>query len=230
MHRRRSAYTVAAAAALAIAAPLLTGCGSGEPNAGAAAVVDGERITVSQVQDRAETVRAAQRADENSKELIEATGPLSLFSLNDMIRQRIVERAAKDEGVRVSRAEVQTFKKQLEQQRGGPEQFEEIMLKDATIAPSQLDDTLRTDLLLTKIMQKMGVNPQSPQAQEAVFGKMAETAERMGIEVSPRFGEWNNERWTLDSSGEDEWIKPRVQQAAQPGQGEQHSPDDGHGH
>lgn len=220
MHRRRSAYTVATAAALAIAAPLLTGCGSGEPHAGAAAVVDGERIAVSQVQDRAETVRAAQRAEENSKELIEATGPLSLFSLNDMIRQRIVERAAKDEGVRVSRAEVQTFKKQLEQQRGGPEQFEEIMLKDATIAPSQLDDTLRTDLLLTKLMQKMGVNPQSPQAQQAVFAKMAETAEKMGIEVSPRFGEWNNERWTLDSSGEDEWIKPRVQQAGQPGQGE----------
>ena len=221
MHRRRSAYTVAAAAALAISAPLLTGCGSGEPHAGAAAVVDGDRITVSQVQDRAEVVRAAQRADENSKELIEATGPLSLFSLNDMVRQRIVERAAKDEGVRVSRAEVQSFKKKLEQQRGGAKQFEELMLKDATVAPSQLDDALRTDLLLTKLMQKMGVDPQSQQAQQAVFGKMSETAEEMGIKINPRFGEWSNERWTLDSSGEDEWIKPRVQQAGQPGQGGQ---------
>lgn len=229
MHRRRSAYTVAVAAALAISAPLLTGCGS-DSHAGSAAVVDGERITVSQVQDRAETVRKAQRADANSKELIEATGPLSLFSLNDMIRQRIVERAAKDEGIRVSRAEVQRFKKELEQQRGGPDQFREIMLKDATVAPSQLDDALRTDLLLTKLMQKMGVDPNSEQAQQAVFGKMAETAEKMGIKISPRFGEWNNERWTLDSTGEDEWIKPRVQQASQNGNAGQHSPDDGHDH
>lgn len=49
MIRRRTALSVSAMSSLLLAAPLLTACGSAA-HPGAAAVVDGKRITVSQLQ------------------------------------------------------------------------------------------------------------------------------------------------------------------------------------
>ena len=60
MHRRRRTALLLAAT-LATAAPLLTACGD-EAHPGAAAVVGDDRITVSQLENRVNEVRTAQRA------------------------------------------------------------------------------------------------------------------------------------------------------------------------
>ncbi|MBB1245998.1 SurA N-terminal domain-containing protein [Streptomyces durbertensis] len=216
MQRRRSAYSVAAVAALAMATPLLTACG-GEPRAGSAAVVDGERITVSQVQARAEAVRAAQRADEQSEELIRSTGPLAEFSLNQMINQRVVERAAEDLDVSVSRREVQERRAADEKAVGGAAQLRDIMLKRNAIAPDQIDERYRTGLLLDKIAEALGAQPGTPEAGEVVVPKLTETSKAMAIEVNPRFGAWDDEHWRLVVADRD-WLK------TSPGDG---TPDDG---
>src|SRR6478735_8349089 len=61
LHRRRRTALLLTAA-IAAAAPLLTACGN-DAHPGAAAVVGGERITVSQLENRVDEVRAGRRRE-----------------------------------------------------------------------------------------------------------------------------------------------------------------------
>ncbi|MCK1796890.1 SurA N-terminal domain-containing protein [Streptomyces sp. XM4193] len=227
MHRRRSASHVAVAAtALAVAAPLLTGCGSEETRAGAAAVVDGERITVSQVQSRSEAVRDAQRAGDGAGELIRSSGRLGHYNLNEMISSRVIARAAADEGVRVSRREVQEARASDQKRAGGKEQLESTLLRENALAPSQINDSYRTTLLFNKLVQALGVQAGDPKADEVISAKLVETSKKMGIKVSPRYGSWDMEKFQL-ADGERSWLKAAVEK--EPGAGG-HGPEDGHDH
>ncbi|GAB3677519.1 SurA N-terminal domain-containing protein [Streptomyces sparsus] len=209
MHRHRSALSVSAVAALVLGAPLLTGCGEAA-HPGAAAVIDGQRITVSQVQSRAESVREAQRADPQSAQLIQSTGPLSRYTLNGMIREKVVERAAEEENVRVSRGDVQEFRAERTQEAGGADALRAQMLQERAVAPEQIDEVLRMDLIVLKIAESLGVDLNSPDAGEVMDRTFVETAEGMGIDISPRFGEWSNEQVSLTGS-EEPWLKESPQ-------------------
>ncbi|MDK1475973.1 SurA N-terminal domain-containing protein [Streptomyces sp. 549] len=214
MHRHRSALSVSAVAALLLGAPLLTGCGEAA-HPGAAAVVDGQRITVGQVQSRAEEVRDAQRAEPESAQLIQSTGPLARYTLNGMIRQKVVERAAEEEGVRVTRRDVQEFRAERVKEAGDPASFRARMLQERAVAPGQIDEVLRMDLMVLKIAESLGVDLNSPDAGEVMDRTFVATAEDMGIDISPRFGEWSNEQVSLTGSQEP-WLKaaPEEQQPA----------------
>lgn len=222
MHRRRSAYTVSAVVALAVAAPLLTGCGSEEPRAGAAAVVDGERITTSQLQARTEAVRDAQRGEEDANELLRAGG-LTHYNLGNMISTRVVHRAAADEGVSVTRREVQQARATAERREGGKVMLERKLLRENALAPSQIDDHLRTNLLFTKLLAALKVQPGSPEADKAISTKLVDTSKKMGVKVSPRYGSWDYDEFGLADDKRD-WIKPATEAAGQ------HSEGDGHDH
>lgn len=209
MHRHRSALSVSAVAALVMGAPLLTGCGEAA-HPGAAAVIDGQRITVSQVQSRAESVREAQRADPQSAQLIQSTGPLSRYTLNGMIREKVVERAAEEENVRVSRRDVQEFRDERTEEAGGADALRAQMLQERAVAPEQIEEVLRMDLMVLKIAESLGVDLNSPDAGEVMDRVFVETAEGMGIDISPRFGEWSNEQVSLTGS-EEPWLKESPQ-------------------
>ncbi|MBW1602750.1 SurA N-terminal domain-containing protein [Streptomyces sp. JJ66] len=198
MHRRRSALSVSAAAALLLGVPLLSGCGGAEGRPGAAAVVDGEEIPVAAVQARAEAVRDAQRADPEGEQLIQSTGPVQRYMLNYLLVERVVEQAAQDAGVSVSRAEVQEYRAAEEKRFRGGEALETVMLRERAIAPDQIDNALRVELLVRKTAEALGGDV------ERVF---AETAADLGIDVSPRYGTWNAEQVTL-AGATDPWIKP----------------------
>lgn len=214
MHRRRSALSVSTAAALLLAAPLLTGCGD-DAHPGAAAVVDGERITVDQVQSRAEAVRDAQRAAPNSDQLIKSTGPLSRYTLSSMIREKVVERAAEDEGVNVTRRALQEYRSEQEQAATGESRLRDRMLAERAVAPGQIDEVLRMDLQVLELAKQLGVDLSSPQAGEVMNEKFTSTAEGMGIDISPRFGEWSNDDVSLTGS-ETPWLKQQEPPQQQP--------------
>ncbi|MCX2968103.1 MULTISPECIES: SurA N-terminal domain-containing protein [Streptomyces] len=198
MHRRRSALTVSAAAALLLGVPLLSGCGSADAHPGAAAVVDGEQIAVSAVQARAEAVRDAQRADPEAEQLIQSTGPLQRYMLNYLLVERVVEEAARDAGVSVSRRDVQEYRAAEEERFRGAEMLEAVMLRERAVAPEQIDDALRVEMLAQRTAEKLGADV------ERVF---AETARELGIDVNPRYGTWSAEQVTLTGT-QDPWLKP----------------------
>ena len=221
MHRRRSAYTVSAAVALAVTAPLLTGCGSEEPRAGAAAVVDGERITTAQLQARTEAVRDAQRGEEDADQLLRVGG-LNHHNLGEMISARVVRRAAADEGASVTRREVQEARATAERREGGKVMLERKLLRENALAPSQIDDHFRTSLLFTKLIAALNVQPGSPEADKVISAKLIDTSKEMGVKVSPRYGSWDYNRFGLGDQ-ERGWIKPTVQVPGQQGEGDGHA-------
>lgn len=210
MHRRRSALSVTAVALLA-ATPLLTGCGS-DAHPGAAAVVDGDRITVSQVQAQARDVRAAQGESKDADQLIKGTGRLSRSTLNSMIFDKVLARAAEDAGVSASRADVQRIREQAEKAAGGADRLREMWLQQYSIGPGQLEDTLRNQVLMDKLAESLGADRTTPEGQEKVVGALQKASESMGIDVNPRFGTWNDEQVLLDTVQEP-WLRPEQQGA-----------------
>ncbi|NJQ02766.1 SurA N-terminal domain-containing protein [Streptomyces zingiberis] len=212
MHRRRSVLSLSAVALMA-ATPLLTGCGD-DTHPGSAAVVDGDRITVSQVQAQVADVRAAQGESRDAKALISGTGRLSRSTLNSMIFDKVLARAAADAGVSASRAEVQRIRGQAEEAAGGADRLREMWLQQYSIGPAMLEETLRNQVLMDKLAESMGADRTSPQGQQKVVEALQKASKSMNVQVNPRFGKWNDKQVLLDSVQES-WLKPTPEAARQ---------------
>ncbi|MEU5209447.1 SurA N-terminal domain-containing protein [Streptomyces sp. NPDC020742] len=212
MFRRRTALSVSAATALLAATPLLTACG-GEAHPGAAAVVDGKRITVAQLQAKVKDVRAAQAKSPQGGQLIMNTGRLSLATLNGMIFDRVLARSAADAGVEVTRRDVQKWRARAEQQAGGAERLQAMWLQQG-IAPDEVDGMVRNQLLLDGVAQHLHADRGRPEGQQKLARELSRTSRAMGIDVNPRFGSWDDQQVILGRT-KDPWITsaPPKQQA-----------------
>ncbi|MFF0560672.1 SurA N-terminal domain-containing protein [Streptomyces sp. NPDC004266] len=195
MHRR-TALTVSAA--LLAAAPLLTACGS-DAHPGAAAVVGGQRIEVAGLQAQVEDVRDAQAASPQSAQLVAATGDLSRRKLNVMIFDRVVDEVARDNGVTAGRAELQQARDSFVRQAGGEEQLKAVLLQEQGVAPDQIDAFVRRNVLMNKIAQKLGVT-ESPEGQKKLTDVFSAASKKLGIEVNPRYGRWDDAQVRLSDT------------------------------
>ncbi|MEO3976261.1 SurA N-terminal domain-containing protein [Streptomyces sp. CAU 1734] len=194
MHRRRrTAITVTAA--LLAAAPFLAGCAN-DARPGAAAVVDGERIEVSTVQAEVRDTRAAQQKSPQAAQLIKDSGQLSRAKLYDLIVDRVVERAAADAGVTVSRKEVQDGRAAIVQQSGGEEQLAAMYLQQRGVSPDELDDAVGRDILIGKLAESIGAG-NTDQGRQKLNAAFTSAARALDIDVNPRFGSWSDQKLEL---------------------------------
>ncbi|MFJ9410643.1 SurA N-terminal domain-containing protein [Streptomyces sp. NPDC101393] len=203
MFRRRTALSVSATTALLAATPLLAACGS-DAHPGAAAVVDGKRISVSQLQARVKDVREAQGKSPQGGQMIMNTGRLSLATLNGMIFDQVLARSAKDAGVTVTRNDVQKWRAQAEKRAGGAARLKAMWLQQA-IAPDEIDAMVRNQLLLDGLSKRLGADRTQPQGQQQLAKALSKTSRSMGIDVNPRFGEWDDKEVILGQT-KDPWI------------------------
>lgn len=166
MHRRRRTALAVLAATL-VAAPLLSACGN-QSHPGAAAVVGGERIEVSVVQARAADVRSAQGSSPEAAQLVNKSGQLNRAKLHGLIFGRVLDRAAADAGVTVTRKEIQEMRKASLAQQGGEERFEAMMLQQRWVAPDQIDADMRQEVQLPKLAAALGADLGTPAGQQVV--------------------------------------------------------------
>ncbi|MFD8149670.1 SurA N-terminal domain-containing protein [Streptomyces sp. NPDC059720] len=189
MHRRRRTALVLTAA-IAAAAPLLTACGS-DAHPGAAAVVGGQRITVSQLEERVGEVRAAQRAavrdEAQYRQAIARTGTLTRDTLQTMVLDRVLHRAAQDAGVTVTRKEVQTMRSGLEKQAGGGKALETTWLQQYGIPPQRLEENLRLQVEAQKLAEKLGTDTSRPEFWKA----LSDASKELDVDLNPRYGTWD---------------------------------------
>ncbi|MFD4760809.1 SurA N-terminal domain-containing protein [Streptomyces sp. NPDC058439] len=204
MHRRRrTALTVSAA--LLAGAPLLTACGS-QAHPGAAALVGGDRIEVSTLQGQVAAVREAQRDSKDASQLIDKSGQLSRAKLHGMIFDRVLDRAARDAGVTVSRNEIQQMRKAAADQSGGEAQLRTAMLQQSWVAPDQIDAVLREQVQLTKLAQALGADLQQPEGQKALGDALGKASKELKVDVNPRYGAWDDKQTQL-ANYKAPWIK-----------------------
>ncbi|WP_059007169.1 SurA N-terminal domain-containing protein [Streptomyces specialis] len=209
MKRRSSALSVSAAALLAAAAPLLTGC-STDAHPGAAAVVGGERISLATVQSQVETVRDAQRDRPEADQLIAATSGLTRERVEFLVYLEVLERTAADAGVKVSRRDVQEARDQAEESLGGADALARAALTPASGATplagdEQIDQMLRSQLLFQGLAAELGVTPDASGVQR-IADELARTADEIGVEINPRFGEWDARQVMLTDAAEP-WLR-----------------------
>ncbi|EGE44056.1 hypothetical protein GTY83_23635 [Streptomyces sp. SID4928] len=195
MHRRRRTALAVLAATL-VAAPLLSACGN-QSHPGAAAVVGGERIEVSTVQDRAADVRSAQENSPEAAQLVNKSGQLNRAKLHGLIFGRILDRAAADAGVAVTRKEIQEMRKASGAQQGGEERFEAMMLQQRWVAPDQIDADMRQEVQLPKLAEALGADLGTPAGQQVVGEALTKASKALDIDVNPRFGTWDDQKMQL---------------------------------
>ncbi|MFB6988481.1 SurA N-terminal domain-containing protein [Streptomyces sp. NPDC056178] len=195
MHRRRRTALIVSAALLA-GAPLLTACGS-QAHPGAAALVGGDRIEVSTLQGQVAAVREAQRDSKDASQLIDKSGQLSRAKLHGMIFDRVLDRAARDAGVTVSRNEIQQMRGAAAAQSGGEAQLRAAMLQQSWVAPDQIDAVLREQVQLTKLAQALGADLQQPAGQKAVGDALSKASKALKVDVNPRYGAWDDKQTQL---------------------------------
>ncbi|MFF0203543.1 SurA N-terminal domain-containing protein [Streptomyces sp. NPDC005017] len=192
MHRRRRTALVLTAA-IAAAAPLLTACGN-DAHPGAAAVVGGQRITVSQLENRVEEVRDAQRAavpdDAQYAQVVARTGTLTRDTLHGMVLDQVLHHAAEDAGITISRKEVQQMRAGLEQQAGGADALRTAWLQQYSVAPQRLDENLRLQLEAQKLAEKLETDTSQP----AFWKALSEASEELDIDLNPRYGTWDTQK------------------------------------
>jgi hypothetical protein len=194
----RNAFLSVSAAALLASAPLLSGC-STDSHPGAAAVVGGERISLSEVQSQVETVRDAQRDQPNADDLMARSAALTRETVSFLVRTEVVERAAAEHGVEVTRRDVQQARQQAEASVGGAEELRQSALVPAQgmpLAGEQIDMVLRSNLLIAGLAEAIGAGPDT-EGQMRVTQLLTDTAEEIGIEINPRYGEWDARAFSL---------------------------------
>lgn len=168
MSLRRRVAAVASSAALAIA---LAACDADQ--VGAAAVVGGERITVTELQDHVREVVELMPGEQ-------ATGDqrnTQLTVLNRMIAFRLLDRVAADAGITVTEAEVDQFI--------ADQLIPQVPEGDLTPLLAQnllTEDTLRDAVREVLVLQQVG--------QQAYLGALVDVSEQVGVEVNPRYGTW----------------------------------------
>ncbi|MBZ4319026.1 SurA N-terminal domain-containing protein [Streptomyces huiliensis] len=195
MIRRRTALS--AAAGLLAATPLLTACGS-TPHPGAAAVVGDDRITVAQLQSQVKDVRDAQESSPQGEQLTANSARLSQDTLIRLVQYRIIEKAGHDNGVDVTRRELQEERSQVERANGGTEAVRGRFLA-LGIAPSQIDQALAMDLVRTKLDGKLG----AARTNEVLM----KTSRALRVDINPRYGAWDAKRGTARPLQEP-WLRP----------------------
>lgn len=195
MHRRRRTALAVSAATL-LAAPLLAACGN-EAHPGAAAVVGGERIEVSAVQAQAADVRAAQESSPEAAQLVNKSGQLGRAKLHGLIFGRILDKAAEDAGVTVTRKEIQEARTASRAQAGGEEQLRAMMLQQRWVAPDQIDGDMRQEVLLPKLAKALGADLGTPEGQQVVGEALTKASKQLDIDVNPRFGAWDDQKMQL---------------------------------
>ncbi|WP_430479287.1 SurA N-terminal domain-containing protein [Streptomyces sp. P11-1] len=195
MHRRRRT-ALAVSAAVLLTAPLLAACGN-EAHPGAAAVVGGERIEVSAVQAQAADVRAAQESSPEAAQLVNKSGQLNRAKLHGLIFGRILDKAAEDAGVTVTRKEIQEARTASRAQAGGEEQLRAMMLQQRWVAPEQIDNDMRQEVLLPKLAKALGADLGTPAGQQVVGEALTKASKALDIDVNPRFGAWDDQKMQL---------------------------------
>ncbi|MFD8067613.1 SurA N-terminal domain-containing protein [Streptomyces parvulus] len=204
MHRRRRSALLLTAA-IAAAAPLLTACG-GDAHPGAAAVVGDQRITVSQLENRVDEVRAAQRAavpdDTQYQQVVARTGTLTRDTLHGMVLDQVLHRAAQDAGVTVTRKETQAMRAGLQEQAGGAKQLETAWLQQYGVAPARLDENLRLQLEAQKLAESLGTDTSRPEFWQA----LSKASAKLDVDLNPRYGTWDVQK-SSRVNAETPWVR-----------------------
>jgi hypothetical protein len=209
-------------AGAALAAIMLTAC---EPvQFGAAAIVDGQRIALDDVQAAVRDVRDLQAQVGQPAPQPEQ---LARVELQRRLILAVYERAARELGVRVTPGEVSAELAEARQAAGSEEEFAR-QLAAQNLSPATAPEYVRQALLARKIGQRLApARSRQGQGQpgqaaadqaaqdQALTERLIQTAKRMRFEVNPRYGTFDTSNGQL-TPRQDDFLRPANAEPTEP--------------
>jgi hypothetical protein len=175
---------------------LVTGCA--QMNSGIS--VGDQSIKATQIQSVVDEILSARKSvDTSQMQLIEGKQLLRNQAQFAIIRILFNEIAI-DKNFTITEADVATRRAGILAQIGGADQLEPALVS-ANLAKSTFDDYLRILIIVDKLNESFilaGVPQQL--ASQAVSQTLADKAEKLGVEVNPKYGKWNAESAAVESS------------------------------
>ncbi|MDI5972947.1 SurA N-terminal domain-containing protein [Streptomyces sp. SL13] len=208
MVRRRTATFSLTAAALVLAAPLITSCAAEHP--GSAAVVGGRAITVTELQNRVTQLRSAQAKAGQDVDLSGAKGGLSRAVLTGLLDYQVLDRAAADHHVTVTRRQTKALEA-LYLQRYGSAAALRAALMQIQVAPGQPTDAFaRSMIQKAGVAKAIGVDPTTPQGVAALNTELGKAAQALHVDVNPRYGTWSAASGSI-ANATSGWLRPATE-------------------
>ncbi len=178
----------ALAAAAMLGALALTACDPLQP--GSAAVVGTERITETEVNTAALEAAQAQQAAGVTPDVRE----LMRRQLDVRVASALLDELAATYDVEVTQGEIQAFIRE----RGGAEAWE-ASLVERGLSPEQASDFARIQVQIDKVAE--AIDPENGLQQ--IGAEAAALSEEIGVEISPRYGQWDSQQVTVVAAADD---------------------------
>jgi hypothetical protein len=178
----------ALAAAVALGALALTACDPLQP--GSAAVVGTERITETEVNTAAYEAAEAQREAGLEPDVAE----LMRRQVDVRVATVLLEELADTYDVEVTRGQVDAFIRQ-----GGGAEAWEASLVERGLSPEQAREFARIQVLIDAVAE--AIDPETGFTQ--IGAEAAALSEELGVEISPRYGQWDSQQVTIVAAVDD---------------------------
>lgn len=165
---------------------LLTGTACGDTQLGAAALVGGERIPISEIQDSVAKTKAFL---EEQSVLTGGEGPTAGEEVGRRVIDLIFQRTAAEVGVSATDTEVAALVEEQRSGIGGRTKFLQALAVNG-INPDRVDEVFRTEVLSRKISEKLAAGQKLSQGeiQRRLQQKLIAVAATMHIKINPRYG------------------------------------------
>jgi hypothetical protein len=191
--RLRPRRTAAALVAAVLVTTALAGCSPDQ--VGSAAVIDGEVVSTDELQSATQSYLAVVK-DADS-------GEVQRTILQRRIVSAVIDEAAREAGVSVSAGKIARDRDEALESVGGRKALVRALAQQQqaqVVPPDEIERWVEDRLLFSAMAEEVAggsVADQSPEAQQAlqqVNADLVEVAQRLDVEVSPRYGTWDPER------------------------------------
>lgn len=176
---------------------VLAGCSGTGPgqsvvlDSGQAAVSSEFRVSQEQVADESALVLSGLGRPPGDPE-----PGLAVRTTERLVLNELIDSYAAANGLQVTRTEIEQGLQALTAQNGGQEALENLALQSG-IPLSSLEDTVRTNLLVSDIGSRLDASGDPGPQVEAARVALTQYSEDIEVAVAPRYGTWDDERLAI---------------------------------
>jgi hypothetical protein len=183
---RKRTRTLATVLVAGLGVAVLSACTPSR--AGSAAIVGNDSLSQIQVnQEALDVVSVVKQSGQPAPDIAKINQTL----VSSWVTQQVIATVAAEHHVTVTDAEVTSFLDQVVKNAGGQDKLEQQAAAQGNTPPALIPDLIRFYLLGQKLPAALAPNA-STDAQTAALRKaIADTAERLGVHVNPRYGQWD---------------------------------------
>lgn len=180
-------------AAAATAVVLLTSGCTLIDRAGAAAVIDGTRITDSALSAEALDMQAALAGQEAT--VTDAEMARAILAIH--VQDHVIRTAAQQQGIEVDTETIAKLRQELKDQVGGTDAELAAFAAAQGVPPALVDTVLGLSVMMADLGAKLAPEGDENAQGQAAVAYLSQLATTMDIEIAPRFGSWDPTQFTV---------------------------------